>query len=59
MPNEPNEKSCENCGAEDEPERRFRQAAAGRQLCDLAHDDFEIAFEQCEVGAGLIGLSQR
>jgi hypothetical protein len=59
MPNDPNEKSCEDRGAEDDPERRFRQVAAGRQLRDVAHDDFEIAIEQGEVRAGLIGLAQR
>lgn len=59
MPNDPHKESCDDCGAEDDPERRFRQVAAGRQARELAHDDFEIAFEQGEVGAGLIGLSQR
>jgi hypothetical protein len=42
MPHDPNEKSCEDCGAEDDPERRFRQAAAGRQLRELAHDGHTI-----------------
>jgi hypothetical protein len=59
MPDDPNEQGCEDRRAEDDPERCFRQIAAGRHSRKLAHDDFEIAFDQGEAGSRLIGLSQR
>jgi hypothetical protein len=51
--------SCEDCGAEDDPERGLRQLATSRQSRELAGDSFEIAFEQGEIGARLISLLQR
>ena len=51
MPNDPNKKSCEDCGAEDDPERRLRQVSARRSLGELARDEFKIAFDQSEVGS--------
>jgi hypothetical protein len=45
MPHDPNEKGCEDCGAEDDPERGPRQIAARRQLRELPHDYFEIAID--------------
>ena len=43
----------------DDPERGFRQIAPRRQPRELAHNELQIAFDHCEVGARLIGLSQR
>ena len=59
MPNNPNEQGRQDRRAEDDPERRFRQIAAGRHSRELTGKKFEIAFDQGEVGSRLIGLSQR
>jgi hypothetical protein len=58
MPREPNEQRREDRRAEDDPERRFREIAAGRHSRELPHHEFEIAFEQGEVGSHLIGRVQ-
>jgi RimJ/RimL family protein N-acetyltransferase len=50
----PKRKRCEDCRAEDDPERGLRQLATGRHVSELAGDDFEIAFEQGKIGARLI-----
>jgi hypothetical protein len=42
-----------------DPERGLRQIATGRDAGELAGDEFEMAFDQGEVGSRLIGLSQR
>jgi hypothetical protein len=49
MPHDPNEKSCEDCGAEDDPERGRRHVSARRPLGELARDEFKIGFDQGEV----------
>jgi hypothetical protein len=59
MPRDPNEQGCEDCGAEDDPERGLRQVSARRALGELARDEFKIAFDQSEVTPRLIGLPQR
>jgi hypothetical protein len=50
MPNDPNEEGREGSGAEDDPECRLRQIAARRSFGQLAGDEFEIAFDQSEIG---------
>jgi hypothetical protein len=55
MPCDPDEQGREDGGAEDDPERGLRQIAARRLLGKLARDELEIAFDQREVGARLVG----
>jgi hypothetical protein len=59
MPCDPNEQGRKNRRAEDDPEGGLREIAARRLLGKLASDEFEVAFNQGEVGSGLIGLAQR
>lgn len=59
MPCDPNEKGREDRRAEDDPESGLREITARRLLGKLAGDEFEIVFDQSEVGSGLIGLAQR
>jgi hypothetical protein len=59
MPCGPNEQGREDCGAKDNPESGFREIVARRLLGELAGDEFEIAFDQGEIGSRLIGLAQR
>jgi hypothetical protein len=59
MPCEPNEQGREDRRAEDDPEGGLCQITARRLLGKLAHDEFEVALNQGEVGSRLIGLAQR
>jgi hypothetical protein len=51
---EPGE-SCEDRGAEDDPERGLRQIATRGLLRELTGDEFEMILDQREVGSPLIG----
>jgi hypothetical protein len=44
---------------DDDPERGLRQIATGRDAGELAGDEFEMAFDQGEVGSRLVRLAQR
>jgi hypothetical protein len=58
MPDEPNAQRCDYRRAEDDPERSSGQIAAGRAFGELGRDEFEMAFEQGEIGSRLIRLAQ-
>jgi hypothetical protein len=59
VPRDPNEQGCEDCGAEDDPERGLRQVSARPALRELARDEFKIAFDQSVVCSRRIGSLQR
>jgi hypothetical protein len=54
MPHEPNKERREDRRAEDDSERGLRQIAARRLVRKLPRDEFEMAFDQSEVGSRLI-----
>jgi hypothetical protein len=58
MPHEPNKERREDRRAEDDSERGLRQIAARRLVRKLPRDEFEIAFDQSEVGSRLIDRPQ-
>jgi hypothetical protein len=48
VPHEPHEQRREDRRAKDYPERSLRQIAACRLTGELAHDEFEVAFDQAK-----------
>jgi hypothetical protein len=59
MPHHPNEQRREDCCTKDDPERGLGEIATRRLVGELAGAEFEIAFNQGEVGSRLIHVSQR
>jgi|HubBroStandDraft_6_1064221.scaffolds.fasta_scaffold10247_6 hypothetical protein len=58
MPHDPNEQGRENRRTEDGAERRLREITACRSFGEVTRDEFEMLFDQSEVGSHLIRLSQ-
>jgi hypothetical protein len=54
----PHEQRREDRRAENDPERGLCEIAARRPIGELAGNEFELAFNQREVGSRLIGLAQ-